>query len=126
MFRLLIVVITALLAGACSPADEAPPPATPSPSVAADNPPGALACAKVIAAADQATIMTPGVADAVLRAATTADAPVADAARRLADAYAAAVAAKGAADEPDRVAAVSAATADMVQVCRDSGLEAVG
>jgi hypothetical protein len=98
----------------------------PSAGTAADDPPGVLACGQVIAAADRGTVMTPGVADAILRAGATADAPVADAARRLADAYAAAVAAKGTGDEPDKVAAVSAAAAGMVQVCRDAGLEAVG
>jgi hypothetical protein len=70
--------------------------------------------------------MEPGVVDAINRASGTADAPVADAAGRLAAAYGTAVTASGAPEEPDRIAAVSAAAADMSGVCDDSGLETVG
>ncbi|WP_244875967.1 hypothetical protein [Winogradskya consettensis] len=118
------------LLGACT-ADTArttaPAPA-PSPSVspAVDEPPGSLACAKVIAAVRDATVMMPGVADTILQATGTADAPVADAAQRLAEAFTAAVQAQGAEDEPDKIAAVSAAAAEMVEICRDSGLESAG
>ncbi|TWG10682.1 hypothetical protein FHX34_107176 [Actinoplanes teichomyceticus] len=59
-------------------------------------------------------------------ASATADAPVADAATALARAYEKAVASHGSAGEPDAVAAVSAAAADMSQVCADSGLDAAG
>jgi hypothetical protein len=70
--------------------------------------------------------MDPGVIDDIVAASDTADAPVADAAGRLASAYAAAVASKGGAKEPDAVAAVSEAAADMSGVCNDSGLDTVG
>jgi hypothetical protein len=59
-------------------------------------------------------------------AAGTADAPVADAAQTLATAYTTAVAAHGQATEPDAIAAVSAAAAELVKICSDSGLETVG
>ncbi len=116
-----------LMSGCSAGKPEAAPP-TPSPAVTAadDQPPGTLACGQAVAAVDAASLMTAGVVTAIQQAGLTADAPVADAANRLNDAYTAAVAAHGAADEPDKVAAVSAAAADMVQVCRDSGLEAVG
>jgi hypothetical protein len=78
------------------------------------------------AAVADATLMTPGVVDAIVLAGATADAPVTDAARRLAVAYAAATAAMGTDDEPDTVAAVSAAGADMASICNDSGLDSVG
>ena len=64
--------------------------------------------------------------DAIVRASRTADAPVADAAERLAAAYASAVAAHGQESEPDAIAAVSVAGADMTGVCADSGLDTVG
>jgi hypothetical protein len=92
----------------------------------ADEPPGATTCALLAAAIERSTLMEPGVVDTINQAGGTADAPVADAAERLASAYAAAMTASGAADEPDRVAAVSAAAADMSGVCHDSGLETVG
>jgi hypothetical protein len=70
--------------------------------------------------------MDPGVVDAIVRASRTADAPVADAAERLAASYASAVAAHGSESEPDAIAAVSVAGADMTKVCDDSGLDTVG
>jgi hypothetical protein len=70
--------------------------------------------------------MDAGVVDAIVRASRTADAPVADAAERLAAAYASAVAAHGQESEPDAIAAVSVAGADMTSVCADSGLDTVG
>jgi hypothetical protein len=79
-----------------------------------------------VTAVDDATLMQPGVVDVIARASATADAPVGDAAQRLASAYAAAAAARGTDTEPDAVAAVSAAGADMSQVCADSGLDTVG
>jgi hypothetical protein len=70
--------------------------------------------------------MEPGVIDRVVAAASTADAPVAVAAQRLAAAYAKATASRNTTQEPDAVAAVSAAAADMAGVCAESGLESVG
>jgi hypothetical protein len=70
--------------------------------------------------------MEPGVVDHIATAASTADAPVADAAQRLAAAYAKATTSKGTSQEPDAVAAVSAAAADMAGVCAESGLESAG
>jgi hypothetical protein len=93
---------------------------------AVDNPPGAKTCALLSAAIKGATLMVPGVIGDVVVASATADAPVADAAQRLSAAYTTAVAAKGTGREPDAVAAVSAAAADMAGVCDDSGLSTVG
>ena len=89
-------------------------------------PPGTETCAELGTAVSEATLMQPGIVDRIVAASAPADAPVADAARRLATAYAAAIAAKGAAREPDAVAAVSAAAADMDGVCNESGLESSG
>jgi hypothetical protein len=92
----------------------------------ADDPPGSLACAALRQAETKSTLMDAGVVDAIVRASRTADAPVSDAAERLAAAYASAVAAHGLDGEPDAIAAVSVAGADMTQVCGDSGLDTVG
>jgi hypothetical protein len=70
--------------------------------------------------------MNPGVVADITTASGTADAPVADAARALSTAYTRAVAAHGTDAEPDAVAAVSAAAAELVAICGDSGLETVG
>ena len=91
-----------------------------------DDPPGSLACAALQRAVTKATLMDTGVVDTIVRASRTADAPVADAAERLAAAYASAVAAHGLEAEPDAIAAVSVAGADMTEVCDDSGLDTVG
>ena len=107
-----------------TPAAESTP--TVEPSAAPEDTPGLNACAALKAAVADATLMTPGVVDAIVQASATADAPVTDAARRLAVAYAAATAATGTDDEPDTVAAVSAAGADMASICNDSGLDSVG
>jgi len=70
--------------------------------------------------------MTPGVVEEIVAASVTVDAPLADAATRLEGAYRAAIAAKGKAEEPDRIAAVGAAASDMSGVCAVSGLRTVG
>jgi hypothetical protein len=100
----------------------------PSPAslAAADEPPGTIACGRIAEAVEAATLMQPGVITCVNASTATADAPVADAAARLQQAYEQAVKAQGSEDEPDLVAAVSAAAADMVSVCADSGLETAG
>jgi hypothetical protein len=116
----------ALLAG-CT--DEPAPAPAPSPAAAApqaEETPGLQTCQTLTVAIEDGSLMNPGVVDRIVRAGTTADAPVADAAQRLAAAYAAAVAARGLETEPDAVAAVSAAAADMSGVCDDSGLTASG
>ncbi|MEV4352372.1 hypothetical protein AB0J83_48590 [Actinoplanes sp. NPDC049596] len=95
-------------------------------SAIADDPPGTLACAALAVAVTDASLMEPGVVDGIVGASGTADAPVADAAAALATAYTQAAAAKGTESEPDAVAAVSAAAADMSSVCADSGLQTVG
>jgi hypothetical protein len=91
-----------------------------------DNPPGSIACARLAAAVAAGSFMTPGVVDGIVAASATADAPLADAAHRLGDAYDAAIAAAHKADEPDKIAAVGAAASDMSGVCADSGLQTVG
>jgi hypothetical protein len=136
MPRTLSVVLTLalLVAGSAGCAGDSPSPTaaattaapSPSPSPSDDDPPGSLTCHLLVAASTDGTLMEPGVVDAITAAAATADAPLVDAARRLAGAYAGALAAKGAANEPDAVAAVSAAGVDMAGVCDDSGLETVG
>jgi hypothetical protein len=111
-----------------APYGSAPSVASSSPegSMEVDDPPGSLACGALQQAVTKATLMDPGVVDAIVRASRTADAPVADAADRLAAAYASAVAAHGSESEPDAIAAVSVAGADMTKVCDDSGLDTVG
>jgi hypothetical protein len=127
----LILVLTAL--AGCSGTDSAPEPAPPSasPSIEAsplpeDDPPGTLTCAALAAAIADSSLMAPGIVDGIVTTSATADAPVADAAQRLATAYAQAVAAAGQDTEPDAVAAVGAAASDMSTVCSDSGLQTVG
>ena len=125
------VLALALLAGGCSreapqtpgSTASAPIPADPS---ATEDVPGEVACRALVAAVRDATLMNTGVVDTIGTASSTADAPIADAGRRLADAYRAATAARGTDTEPDAVAAVSAAGADMTRVCQESGLDAVG
>ena len=124
------VLITGAACDRSPSASAQPSPAPPIPPVAspavADDPPGSMACAALQRAVTRATLMDPGVVDAIVRASRTADAPVADAAGRLAAAYASAVAAHGLEGEPDAIAAVSVAGADMTGVCSDSGLDTVG
>jgi hypothetical protein len=130
---------SAVLAGAsvvlagCSAPPSVSPPVRPAPAptgndglAAVDEPPGTNTCHRLRVAIADATLMVPGVVDAIVKASRTADAPVADAAQRMAAAYAAAVTAKGSDSEPDAVAAVSAAGAAMSGVCDDSGLDTVG
>ena len=93
---------------------------------ATEDVPGEVACRALVAAVRDATLMNPGVVDAIAAAASTADAPIADSGRRLAEAHLAATAARGTDGEPDAVAAVSAAGADMTRVCQESGLDTVG
>jgi hypothetical protein len=109
-----------MAAPASSPA---PVPADPS---ATDDVPGTLACRALIDAVRDGTLMTPGVVDGIAQASSTADAPIANSAERLAAAYGKAVSAQGTDGEPDAVAAVSAAGAEMSTVCNESGLETVG
>jgi hypothetical protein len=126
---LLLVAGGAGCAGDTPPAAAPSATATPSPSASAaevDDPPGTITCHKLAEAVTDATLMDPGVVDDIVAASSTADAPVADSAHRLAAAYASAVTAKGSDGEPDAIAAVSAAGADMSGVCDDSGLETVG
>ncbi len=106
-----------------SPSPAAPVPADPS---ATEDVPGTLACRSLIAAVREGTLMSPGVVEEITRAGSTADAPIADSAQRLAAAYTTAVSARGTENEPDAVAAVSAAGAEMSTVCGESGLETVG
>jgi len=91
-----------------------------------DNPPGSIACARLAAAVAAGSFMTAGVVDGIVAASATADAPLADAAHRLGDAYVAAIAARNKADEPDKIAAVATAASDMSGVCAKSGLQTVG
>jgi len=85
-----------------------------------------MSCKALTIAMRDATLMNPGVVESLVAASSSADAPIADSARRLAAAYSAAIAAKGTDKEPDAVAAVSVAGAEMSRVCDESGLETVG
>ncbi|MFI7541520.1 hypothetical protein [Actinoplanes sp. NPDC049599] len=126
---LLVALLTAALLTGCSdPATQQPPTAALSaaPATSADDPPGAIACGKAIRAVREATLMNPGIITDITNAAATADAPVADAAARLSTAYTDAVAAHNKNTEPDAIAAVSAAAAELVEICNDSGLETAG
>jgi hypothetical protein len=87
---------------------------------------GTIACGKAARALNDGTLMHPGVITDITRASGTADAPVADAANHLSEAYTEAVGAHGTDAEPDAVAAVSRAAAELIKICRDSGLETVG
>jgi hypothetical protein len=107
-------------------AQNAPAPTSSDGATIADEPPGSAACGELREAVTGATLMEAGVVDKIVRYSSTADAPVADAAQRLAAAYAAAVTAHGSDNEPDAIAAVSVAGADMNKICDDSGLDTVG
>lgn len=109
-----------------SPAGTVAAPTASGDGALVDEPPGSLTCGELKTAVNGATLMEPGVVDGIVRISSTADAPVADSARRLAVAYASAVAAHGSEGEPDAIAAVSMAGAEMTQVCVDSGLDTVG
>ena len=97
-----------------------------APTVLVDQPPGVAACSLLRKAIEDATLMQPGVTEAIAQASTAAGEPVAAAGGRLGAAYTAAVAARDTAGEPDAVAAVSAAGAEMKTVCVDAGLETAG
>jgi hypothetical protein len=129
------VIIAIMIPGCSSPADD--PPATTAPASvradhssadhsSADDLPGTVACGKAARALSDGTLMNPGVITDITHAAGTADAPVADAADHLSEAYTEAVGAHGTDAEPDAVAAVSRAAAELIKICRDSGLETVG
>lgn len=109
--------------GASAAPDNGPPGAA---AAQVDEPPGTIACGKAVQAVRNATLMNPGVITDITAATGTADAPVADAAQRLSAAYSKAVAAHDTDAEPDAVAAVSAAAAELVKICGDSGLETAG
>lgn len=100
-------------------------PSTTDPS-ATDDEPGTVVCGALASAINDGTLMNPGIVDAIVAASGTADAPIADAAKRLAASYATATAAVGTEDEPDAVAEVSASAADMSDICGESGLDTVG
>jgi hypothetical protein len=114
-----------LLAAGCGGEDNDPTVTTPPSSAAADAP-GLVACSQLAVAMTAGSLMNSGVVDGIVRSARTADAPLADAAGRLETAYRAATAAAGKADEPDRIAEVSASASDMSGVCAESGLRTAG
>jgi len=129
------LVGVSMIAACSSPSSEpasAPPakassaPVTGASALPVDEPPGAIACGKATRAVSDASLMNPGVVADITAASGTADAPVADAAQALSAAYTKAVAAHDTDAEPDAVAAVSAAAAELVKICGDSGLETVG
>jgi hypothetical protein len=91
-----------------------------------DDPPGTATCGLVGLAVRDATLMQPGNVNAIVSASHTTGGPVGEAAKRLAAAYASALAAHGTDGEPDAVAAVSAAAVDMTDACKRSGLDTVG
>jgi hypothetical protein len=121
-----------MLSGCSGDAEPAAGPSTVPSAIVPDDPsatedvPGTLACRTLIVAVREGTLMAPGVVDGIVQASSTADAPIAESAQRLAAAYAGAVSAAGTESEPDAVAAVSAAGVEMSTVCDESGLETVG
>ncbi len=129
MSRLVTFVALALTVGLTGCAGEKSPRPSPSgPSAAVtpspvDDPPGLLTCRHLAVAIRNASLMEPGVVEVIVAASTTADAPVADAATALGQAYDRALISHDTQGEPDAIAAVSAAAADMSQVCADSGLD---
>jgi hypothetical protein len=129
MSRFAVLVAIALSAATmgCSdrPAPESPAtvPSAPVSAALVDDPPGRLTCRRLADAVRDASLMQPGVIQAIVAAGGTADAPVADAAAALGQAYQQALTSHETQSEPDAIAAVSAAAADMSQVCADSGLD---
>jgi hypothetical protein len=128
---LAVMVALATLAGCSSGTPGASPAGRSLPNVttassAPDQPPGAAACSLLVTAVKDATLMEPGVAEAIAAASRSGTPTVAAAGARLETAYATAVASRGGDGEPDAVAAVSAAGADMATTCADAGLETVG
>lgn len=122
-----MVVFLTFGLGGCSGSDEqspgSPTPAPSDSSALADDPPGRFTCRNLATAVRNGSLMEPGVVEAIVGASGTADAPVADAAAALGQAYGKALTSHGTLAEPDAIAAVSAAAADMSQVCADSGLD---
>ncbi|MFI1989933.1 hypothetical protein [Actinoplanes sp. NPDC020271] len=113
--------------GACDdrsePGAPAPAPSSFLSAAPVDDPPGRLTCSALATAVRNASLMQPGVVQGIVAAGGTADAPVADAAAALGEAYGKALVSHETQSEPDAIAAVSAAAADMSQVCADSGLD---
>jgi hypothetical protein len=131
------ILLSAVIAGStltgCIDPAEAPAAGRPptgassaAPPPPADEPPGTIACGKAVRAVRDATLMNPTVVTDITSAAGTADAPVTDAAQRLSAAYEAALAAHNKDTEPDAIAAVSGAAAELLTICSDSGLGTVG
>jgi hypothetical protein len=128
----LILIVTAATTACSGPANT--PTITPASTSRAatvtaspaDDPPGTLACARAARTLREGTVMDPGVVTDITTAAATADAPILEAAQALATSYTDAVAAQGTAAEPDAIAAVSAAAAELTRICAAAGLEVVG
>ncbi|GIM94578.1 hypothetical protein [Paractinoplanes toevensis] len=120
------VLLLAATTTGCGHDDDPVVTASASAGSASADPPGSVSCAQLAVAIDAGGLMNAGVVDGIVNASRTADTPLADAAERLDTAYRAAVAATGKTDEPDKIAAVSAAASDMSGVCADSGLQTVG
>jgi hypothetical protein len=126
------LALAGLMLTACG--DGGSPAATPTTAVASafpstdppSSPPGSSACTLLADAIEDATLMQPGVADAIVAASLSGDPKVAAASGQLGAAYAAAVSSQGTDREPDAVAAVSAAGADMRAVCVEAGLATAG
>ncbi|WP_436523134.1 hypothetical protein [Actinoplanes sp. HUAS TT8] len=127
MTRFVLFVALLLSAGLAACGDDqtpgSPAPAPSASSAPVDDPPGLLTCRALATAVREASLMQPGVIQGIVAVSGTADAPVADAATALGQAYAKALASHETQSEPDAIAAVSAAAADMSQVCADSGLD---
>lgn len=127
----LAILVSATTATGCTgPANTPAPSAPPSSAIASappsDDPPGTRACAKASRTLRDGTVMNPGVVTDITAAAATADAPVLEAAQALSAAYTEAVAAHDTDAEPDAIAAVSAAAAELTRICAASGLEVAG
>ena len=120
-----------MLSGGCGDGESPAPPfpratAVPDDPQATEDQAGKLACGALSAALRDGTLMAPGITDSIVASAGSADAPIADAARRLRAAHTAARSSQGSAEEPDLVAGVSVAGAGMLEVCDESGLKTAG
>ena len=128
----LVLPLSVALAGGCT--DDPPkqtPPAAATPAVvdgssSMNDGPGEITCEELATAVEYGTLMEAGVVDTIVTSAKAADAPIADGAAKLGTAYRTATESHGTEEEPDAIAAVSAAGATLMAVCDESAPDSVG